>query len=186
MLGRTKKKEITAEDVLAWRREGNVKKLRKALASPDLERDAVAADAATALCELGDRESTPQIAELLRSDRLGQFEEGPLLLRFGELAGIDAIPTLIYALQESIHSHVRDSAATALHGLGSETVEPLIRTLETSEKRDSRRWAAQLLGEFRDQRALEPLRVASKAESNAEMGIQSVIKLSLESLEGPG
>ncbi len=169
---------------MTWKREGNVKKLRKALTSSDLERDRVAEEAATALCKLGDQRSAPQIAELLQSDQLGEFEEGPLLLEFTQLAGTDAIPTLIYALEESIHSHVRQSAATALHNLGSsETVEPLIRTLETAERLESRRWAAQLLGEFGDQRALEPLRAARKAENNAEMGIQSVIKLSLEALE---
>jgi len=178
-----KKQPITGSEVAEWKREGDIKQLRKALRTADVEQDAVAGKAAVALCHLGDEESIPQITELIRSGRLGQYDESPLLLEFGQLAGTEAIPALIHALETSTSSLVHQHAATALDRLGSETVEPLIHTLENADDLDSRRWAVQLLGARGDKRAVEPLKNARAAEQNKEPGIQSVFPISLEELE---
>ena len=122
---------------------------------------------------------------LLESGRLegGQFSEGNAVLATGQLAGERAIPALIEELKSS-SDHVQQCAATALDRLDrSQTVEPLIETLETAPYLGSRRWAAQLLGSCGDPRVVEPLRAALDAERNDEPGIRSVINISLDELK---
>jgi HEAT repeat protein len=101
----------------------------------------------------------------------------------GETKHPQAIPYLMLALRDPFWWYEREQAADvllkAIEGMGTLAVDALLEALDDSEG-TVRRFAAKLLGRIKDQRALEPLRMALY-DTHFEVGVAAA-----ESLAGFG
>jgi HEAT repeat protein len=78
-------------------------------------------------------------------------------LSVGKTRNPEAIEPLIKALKEDEDDRVRDSAAKALHQIGTPAVDPLIEELGGTKDMEIVIRIAQTLGDIGDKRAIKPL-----------------------------
>jgi HEAT repeat protein len=142
----------TRADVAKWAAKGKVKKLVKALDAAD---STVCEQAAEALSTSGDPRAVEPLLHYIEHGRDWGNAKVRVVSNLGASAGTRAIP-LYLDLLGSGSGLLPEAAAAALDKMGPDVVEPLIGAL-ASENKHRRHFAAQLLGNQRDKRAVQPL-----------------------------
>lgn len=133
--------------------------LRQALKDPELD---VRIEAVKALGTFKDPNTFEDMADLLLEDpQIGARQAAAIA--FGETSHPGAVPYLMLALRDPFWWYEREQAADALleaiESLGTLAVDALVEALTDSEG-TVRRYAAKLLGQILDPRAIQPLGLA--------------------------
>jgi len=122
----------------------------------------VRAAACSALGQFRDPATFNKLGDVLLDDREIEVRQAAARA-LGETKNPAVLPYLIDALHDSFWWYGREQAAhvllNAIEGLGASAVEPLIEELGNMEAA-VRRYAAHILGDLRDARAIEPLGMA--------------------------
>ena len=153
--------------------------LLEAFKDPELE---VRIEAVKAVGKFKNPETFDNIADLLLEDPQIEARQAAAMA-LGETRHPQAIPYLVLALRDPFWWYEREGAAEALlkaiEGMGTLAVAALLEALTDSEG-TVRRYAARLLGQIHDPRAIQPLGLALY-DTHFEVG-----KVAAESLAGFG
>jgi len=141
------------------RDKSTIEFLFKALRDPEVD---VRIGACLGLGAFNDPSTFDEIANVLLDDQKIEARQAAARA-LGETRNPDAIPYLMEALRDSYWWYERETAAgdllEAIEKMGSHVVDPLIEALKDKEGA-VRKFAANLLGRLKDQRALDPLGMA--------------------------
>jgi len=117
----------------------------------------------------------PLIDALKNGDEMARECAAQVLGMIGDPQAVEA---LVDALKDEV-GNVQQKAAEALGRIGKTAVDPLIMALNDSNS-DVRRWAAIVLGNFCDPRAVEPLTYLASKDDN--VGVRGAAMEALEKL----
>ena len=167
--------------------------LLEALKDPELE---VRVEAVKAVGKFKDPETFDNMADLLLEDPQIEARQAAATA-LSETGHQQAVPYLLLALRDPFWWYEREGAADsllkAIDGMGTMVIETLLEAL-TDNEGTVRRFAARLLGQIQDPRAIQPLGMAlydthfevgkTAAESLAMFGPQG-LKVLAEALHHP-
>lgn len=145
------KKKLSSEDIDAWAKNHNVKKLVKALED---DNSYLAKRAAEALAEIGDKSALEALLRFMIKNG-SSYALSHAIPGMGSNSDPKLIPLYIQLLAQK-DNQTGNAAAFVLDKMGAVTVEPLIEALKSKDL-STRKWASQLLGVQRDPRAVGPL-----------------------------
>jgi HEAT repeat protein len=130
------------------------------------EDDEVREAAAYSLGQLGDQQAVRPLVRLLNDLTWDvQYKAVLALARLGDRRSIDV---LIQALKQEDNYAEREDSASILITMGIPVFDILMANLVEANPR-AREYAAELLGDFGDERAIEPLIIALKDEDRIAM-----------------
>ena len=145
--------QVTAAAALHKMGRGNPRNIIiNALTDADAGTRRVAAKAAWEIID------DPPLSSLLKAMKdVDPDVRNYVTLAVGKTRNPEAIGMLMKALKDDEDDRVRDSAAKALHQIGTPAVDPLIKELEGTKDMEIVIRIAQTLGNIGDKRAIKPL-----------------------------
>ena len=177
---------VRAKSAAALGEIGDPQAIQLLLTALKDKEDSVRVSAALALGKFHNPATFDEIANLLLDDPKIEVRQAAARA-FGETKDPQALPYLMQALRDSFWWYEREQTADdllwAIEAIGPASVDPLIEALSDSEG-TVRKFAARMLGQIGDERAIESLGMAiydlhfdvgqAAAESLAHLGTSSL------------